>query len=57
MSNREHKGIVKINMGLEHTKAGGIHSASEDLNKSTDYNTSSVSMGFFELMLQNILHK
>lgn len=46
MSNREHKGIVKINMGLEHTKAGGIQSASEDLNKSTYNNTSSVSMVF-----------
>lgn len=46
MSNGEHKGIVGINAGLEHTKAGGIHSASDNLNKSPDYNTSLVSMVF-----------
>lgn len=44
MSNREHKGSVGINMGLEHTKAGGIRSASGNLNKSPEYNTSPVSM-------------
>lgn len=46
MSNGEHKGIVRVNMGPEHTKAGGIHGASDNPNKSPDYNTGPVSMEF-----------